>query len=118
MHNKKRFRNDILLVTVIVVLAAIGFLIFKMGLKSGNTVIVTVNGEEKYRYDISENREFTVKTGKDGENINIVVIKDGKVYVKDADCRDQICVHHRPISKAGEDPIVCLPHKFTLSVEE
>ena len=32
MHNKKRFRNDILLVTVIVVLAAIGFLIFKITL--------------------------------------------------------------------------------------
>ena len=118
MHNKKHFRNDVLLVAVIGVLAIVGFFVFKMGLKSGNTVIVTVDGKEKYRYDISEDREFTVKTGKDGENINIVVIKDGKVYVKDADCRDKICVHHRPISKSGEDPIVCLPHKLAVSVEE
>jgi len=118
VQNKKHFRNEILLVAVIIVLAVIGFFILKSRQKNGKNVIVTVDGKEKYRYDISEDREFTVKTGKNGENINIVVIKDGKVYVKEADCRDKICVHHKPISKSGEEPIVCLPHKLALSVEE
>ena len=115
MQNNKKVRNDILLVAVMLIFVAVGFIIYKSNLKSGNTVLVTVNGKEKYRYYISGDREFNVKTG---DNINTIVIKDGKVYVKEANCRDKICVHHRPISKAGEDPIVCLPNKVTVSVEE
>jgi hypothetical protein len=32
-----------------------------------------------------------------------------------ADCRDQICVHHIPISGSGES-IICLPHKLVVTV--
>ena len=117
MHNKIRFRNDFLLLIIILVVAVIGFWLFKSGLKSGNTVLVTINGKEEYKFDISDDKEFTVKTGANGDNINILVIENGKVYIKEADCRDKICVNHRAISNSGET-IVCLPHKLVVSVEE
>lgn len=37
-----------------------------------------------------------------------VTVSDGQVSVERADCRDQICVHSRPISHAGQS-IVCAP---------
>ena len=116
MHNKKLLRNDILFISVILIIAIIGFVVFKVTLKSGNLVLVSVNGKEQYRYSIDEDREFTVKTGENGKDINTVVIKDNTVFMKEADCPDKICVKHREISNSGET-IVCLPHKVVVSVE-
>ena len=47
---------------------------------------------------------------------NTVVIKKGKVFVKSADCPDQICVKHKAISKCGES-IVCLPNRVIIEVK-
>ena len=113
---KKRIRNDIILVAVIVALALVGFIIFKATLKGGSIVTVSVDGKEEYRYRLDENEEFTVKTGENGESINVVVIENRKAYMKNADCPDKICVEHRPVSKVGET-IVCLPHKLVVAVD-
>lgn len=101
----------------ILAVALIGFLVFKSSLRQGKFVTVSVNGEEKYCYSLSKDWEFTVNTGEKGENINTVVIKDGCVYMKAANCPDKICVSHRQISNVGET-IVCLPHKVVVSVED
>lgn len=47
---------------------------------------------------------------------NTVVIKNGKAFVKSADCPDQICVKHKKISKSGES-IVCLPNRVIIEVK-
>lgn len=114
MLNKK-VRNDIILIVAVLILAISAFAVFLSSLKDGQYVIVSVNGEEKYRYSLTENTEFSVNTGENGENINHIVIKDKKVYINKADCRDKICVNHRAISKSGET-IVCLPHKVVVSI--
>jgi hypothetical protein len=46
---------------------------------------------------------------------NTIVIKNGKADVTKADCKNQVCVNSRKISKNGET-IVCLPHKLILTV--
>lgn len=56
---------------------------------------------------------------KDGEIIlphNTVIIKDGKAYMKDADCSDKTCINQGKISKVGE-AVVCLPNGVILEVE-
>ncbi|MCR4692103.1 MAG: NusG domain II-containing protein [Lachnospiraceae bacterium] len=55
--------------------------------------------------------EFQTSKGK-----NKIRIKDGYVSVISADCDNQDCVHHVPIHKRG-DRIVCLPHKFVVSIK-
>ncbi len=115
MPEKKKIRNDILLVSFILTVALIGFLIFKFTLKDGKYVTVLLDGTEKYRYNLNDDREFTVNSGENGENINRIVIKDGYAFISEADCPDKICVNHRKISKAGET-IVCLPHKAVVSI--
>lgn len=46
-----------------------------------------------------------------GINYNLLYISTNEVQMEAADCRDQICVHHRPITRGGES-IICLPHRL------
>lgn len=46
---------------------------------------------------------------------NLVHILATGVQMEAADCRDQICVHHRPI-KGGGESIICLPHRLVVEV--
>lgn len=46
---------------------------------------------------------------------NLLCITDGTVTMEAADCRDQICVHHKPISGSRES-IICLPHKLAVEI--
>lgn len=47
---------------------------------------------------------------------NLISIIDGKVTMEAADCRDQICVHHKPIMSERES-IICLPHKLVVEIK-
>ena len=111
-------KNDILLATGILLLAAICFLIFSFSMKEGKYALVTVDGEQVYKHSLNEDDE-TVILGANSSNgeQNVLAIKDGKAFVKSANCPDKICVSHRKISKTGET-IVCLPHKVVVSVVE
>lgn len=72
-----------------------------------------VGGDTVASYSLSANRRHTV-SGSDG-GANTFEIKDGVVYMREADCHDKICVGMRGISKTGET-IVCLPHKLVLAI--
>ena len=107
-------KNDILLLCATLAVAAIIFIVacvFLMG-KDGEYALVSVDGEEYARLSLDEDAELLVKT-EYGENL--VVVKDGKVRVSDADCPDKVCV------KTGEatelTSVVCLPHRLTVTVE-
>jgi hypothetical protein len=112
---KKKIRNDIILAAVILVIAAAGLLFVKFTKTQGNTVVVKINGVETETHSLSENGEYEIKTGKNNENISVLVIKDGKAYVSVADCPDGICKNFKPISYVGET-ITCLPHKVVIEI--
>lgn len=46
-----------------------------------------------------------------------ISIQEGRVSVIDADCRDQICVHTKAITRGGE-MIVCLPNKMYVEIKK
>ena len=111
-------KNDILLTTGILLIAAICFLVFFLSMKEGKYVSVTVDGEQVYKHSLSENEETVILGANSGSGEqNVLVIEDGNAFVKSANCPDKICVSHRKISKTGET-IVCLPHKVVVSVVE
>lgn len=64
--------------------------------------------------DLSEDTEFTV-TGPAGENR--IVVKNGEIFVAEAQCPDQTCVRHG-ILKAGGTPIICLPNRLVIGWRE
>ncbi len=117
MDLKTKKRNDFLL-TGFLLIAAISFLIFQnyRG-KMGSRVIVQQNGETLYELSLTEDR-----TGENALRLetaagyNLLVIEDGKAYIKEADCPDKLCVKQRAISRQGES-LICLPHRLVVAVE-
>lgn len=110
------FRNDfIFIIALLLVVSALGlgFYLFR---GEGNTVIVTVDKKEVGRYPLSKDTTVEIRTGKEREELNLLVIKDGKAYVETATCPDGICAEHKPISREGES-IVCLPHKVVITID-
>lgn len=48
-------------------------------------------------------------------NYNIFMCQNGEVRMIKSNCPDLICVHHYPVSAAGEN-IICLPHKVVIAI--
>ena len=111
----RKFRNDLIFIAAILAVVAIGAaaLFFLRG--EGSTVRVEVDGTVIGTYPLSVDREVEIITGDNGEELNLLVIKDGKATVTTATCPDGICAAHRPISREGES-IICLPHKVVVTV--
>ncbi len=112
--NKKK-RNDIILAVVVLCLAAAGLMLMNVLKKNGEYAVIKVDGVETERYSISENTEVVIKTGENDEYENVLVIENGKAFMKSANCPDKICVEHNEISFTGET-IVCLPHKIVVEI--
>ncbi|MBR5538522.1 MAG: NusG domain II-containing protein [Clostridia bacterium] len=110
---KTNKRNDIILIAVLLLLTAAGLLLFNALKVGGDTVVVLIDGNESASYSLSVDKEVVIET-ENGKNV--LVIRDGMAFVKDADCPDGICAEHRPITKVGET-IVCLPHSLVIKVE-
>ena len=106
-------KNDIILIAILLLCSAAGFLLFNALKTEGDIAVVLIDGEESASYSLSVNTEVVIETE---SGRNILVIKDGEAYVKDADCPDGICVSHRPVSKVGET-IVCLPHSLVIKID-
>lgn len=112
---KRKIRNDIILVAVILVIAAAGLLFFGLNKEMGSSVAVNINGEQTAVYPLSVDTEVTITTGENNEHINVLTIKDGKAYISEANCPDGICAETRAAQYVGET-IVCLPHKVVVEI--
>jgi len=104
-------RNDILLILGLLLAAGLMWLFFRPG-EAGAAAVVTQDGKEIRRIDLSIDQEITVAV----ENgYNTLLIENGEIFVSDADCGDHTCIHTGRISHEGEQ-IVCLPHKLVIEV--
>lgn len=80
--------------------------------QDGGTVIVEQDGRETARYALSEDRIVRIE-GRGG--YNLLVIRDGEVWLSEADCPNLLCVKTGKIRYAGQS-IVCLPHKLAVRI--
>lgn len=112
---KFHLRNDILLISALLIVCAVGILYLFVFRSSGNMVKVTVDGELYGVYALSEQLTEDICTGKNNEQLNRLIIRDGKAYMEYATCPDGICVAHHPIFRVGES-IVCLPNRVVITV--
>lgn len=104
-------KMDIVLCLVVLIIAGCGFLGYSyLGKQKAARVIVQQDGELIGEYSLKEDKEIKIN------ETNVLSIQDGHVGMMWADCRDQICVKHKSISKNGET-IVCLPNKIIVTIE-
>lgn len=113
---RSRYRNDLLLLSLIFVAAIFGVVLTSFLRNDGKSVIVSVDGEVFGQYPLSLDAEIEIASGEDGNKKNILVISDGRAYVKDADCPNHDCVRARAISREGET-IICIPNRVVVSVD-
>ena len=103
--------GDIIIIAAVLLVAVIAVL-FINNQKEGNKVIITSCGRTT-SYPLDKDRVIDVYSENGGHNV--VIISDGKVCVKEADCKNQICVEHSPIYKDHES-IACLPNKMFVEI--
>lgn len=129
MDRKKR--NDIILIAVIVIAAALlyavksGHLeklgIFGSSAASDLSIVITVDDKEVYR-ERADRLQLPAKIDIDGYSggyNTFTVDKDesGNIEISciEADCPDKICVETGRVS-TPDQPIVCLPHRVTARI--
>ncbi len=91
-------------------------LFFLPGHGGGTVAVISVDGEEIERIDLSkvrETREMIISTE---YGSNTVRIEPGAISVTEADCPDHICVRQGKISAEGI-PIICMPHRLIICIE-
>lgn len=102
-------KGDIAIILSIVLLSIISAVFIFTGGKGGEKVIISKNNETVFEGKLNENKTVDLES-------NVIEIKNDKVWVKEADCNNQICVNHKAISKKGES-IVCLPNKVLVEIK-
>lgn len=110
---KKLNRNDKILIGFLLFISILSFGFQWWFAKTGDEILIRVNGEIYGTYDLNENQTIKISSSKEKENV--IVIEEGQAYMKSASCKDLICVHQRKINKTGET-IVCLPNKVIVEV--
>jgi len=101
---------DRLLFILLISVSIAGIFISRDALSQGSDVIIEIDGKPAYTLPLYANRLLSVG-GPYGNTL--IEIQGGKVRVKEAHCRNQICVKEGWISKGV---IVCLPNKLVIIV--
>lgn len=113
---KRIFTSNILWIILFLVLAIISVLIIfimKSVKTTGKTAKIYSNNRLVRTVSLNNDDEFTIKNGK---NYNIIRVRNGKISVCEADCKNQICVDQGEIDN-DLFPIVCVPNRLVIRVE-
>ena len=108
---KKRWMMDALLIALLLAAALVLYLSLGRAEETGEHVVVFIDGERAASYPLSRNGEYSLNDGS-----NRLVIEDGRAWIAEADCPDQICVLLGKIDRSGE-LIVCLPNRLVVTIE-
>lgn len=115
--NNKKIRNDIILICILCITAAVAcfFLYFKADNAEKMQLQILIDGELIETYDYSTDEDFYKEIALDIGNT--IVIENGQIYMKEANCPDGLCIKQGEISKDGQS-IICLPHKLVVRLVE
>ena len=107
---------------LIIIIAAAGIICLAVYIAAvrlaphGDIAVISVNGEEYKRIDLSKVKEPYELRIETEYGVNIVLVEPGAISVSSADCPDKICVYQGRLTQAGL-PIICMPHRLVISIE-
>ena len=101
-------KGDIIIIVSIALATALGIASMFVFSGEGSTITIKQNNETIYSGSLYKDNEVALST-------NTVVIENGEVYMKDATCKNQVCVKHSKISSKGES-IICLPNRVIVEI--
>ena len=93
-----------------------GLLLYRgLGRGEGTVAVISVDGEELERVDLSKVRkEYDLEISTEYGN-NTVHIEPGAISVTAADCPDHVCMRQGKLTGSGI-PIVCMPHRLVIEI--
>ena len=95
----------------------LGAAVAVLGAHAGSsTARVYQDGALLYTIDLSQVEEGYTFSVEGPAGVNTIQVEPGRIRVAAADCPDQVCVHQGWISN-GVTPIVCLPNRLTIRIE-
>lgn len=102
----------------VAVLLCLGVWLFISNVSSQSKVVgIYKDGSLVEKIDLNSvtgEREITL-SGEYGDNV--ILVSNGQIKMKSADCPDKICVEHGEL-KSSSSPIVCLPNKMVIKFED
>ena len=111
--NRRFGKNDVIFISFLAVFCiAVCVWVYKGGAVEGSNIKITVDGKEYGTYSLFQEQTITIG---EGETLNIIEIKGGKAYMKDASCPDKLCMDQNEIS-FDKESIICLPNKVVITV--
>ena len=111
---KRSLKKEALLIILVFAVLFAFFLISRLGRENGSYAVVTVDGAFYGRYPLSKDTDIPIT--KDDNVTNHAVIENGTVYMKEASCRNHICISQGRKKALGES-IVCLPNRVVIRIE-
>lgn len=114
--DKKKLRNDLILIGSLLVMAIVSLVIILTTRKSNNLIAtVKVRDQVVYRIDLSKenDKDYYVE----GTNGTLRIhIKDGAIAVVESNCPHQDCVNMGYVKQTGK-PIICVYNDVTIVIE-
>lgn len=107
----KKYRLDIIVIVLLLLVAVSLLLIVTLTKKSGNVVVVEIDGVISEEFPLSVDGVFTLNGG-----TNTLVIENGEAYISYSDCPDHTCEKTGRIRYVGQT-IVCLPNRLSVTVQ-
>lgn len=112
----KKYRNDIILILVIVLISAISLLIFNLTSTKDN-IKVSIYSSDELIYEVYlDEVESDIVLDIEGKisTMKVLITSDG-VKVLDSDCHDMICINQGLIDKSSQT-ISCLPNEVYITI--
>ena len=100
---------DKIIIVSVLALAVICFALSLLFGGGGKQVIISQNNKVVYEGSLFEEKTVNLDS-------NVIKIENGKALMQSADCKNQICVNHKEISKKGES-IICLPNSVIVEIK-
>ena len=110
-----KHKKDVLLIALALLAALALYLVSQLSTGGAvNTVVAAYDGKEVLRRPLAMNGTYEIK-GAEGA-VNIICVENGEVYMKEANCRDGLCIRQGRMKNTAKS-IVCLPNKVVVRLE-
>lgn len=105
-------KADIILIVSGIIISGL-FIFLLLNQSRGGVAEVVIDGKMYRTINLSVDDTITIQNN---DYINVIEIKNGKVFMKEANCPNGDCIKMGEIYRNNQ-AIVCLPHKLSITVK-
>ncbi len=105
---------DMLILAVPVIIAVVSLLFFLPNNNGGAVAKIIVDGKVQRTIDLTSAKDQTVDLSLPYHNI--IEVKNGKIGIISADCKDKTCIRSGYISSSGQ-VVACVPSGLIIVIE-